>query len=119
MRLVVTGGAGYIGGHVVRALVQAGHEVHVVDNLSNGHAESARGAALVVGDVTAPGLLVTLAERVSAQAILHFAARIQVGESVARPDLYYGTNVGGMMCVGAAAQKLRIPVVFSSTAAVY
>jgi UDP-glucose-4-epimerase GalE len=119
MRVVVTGGAGYIGGHVVRALAQAGHEVHVVDDLSNGHAEAVGGAALTVGDATTPGLLQDLAERTGARAILHFAARIQVGESVARPDAYYQTNVGGMTRVAAVAQTLRIPVVFSSTAAVY
>ena len=119
MRVVVTGGAGYIGGHVVRALVGAGHEVHAIDDLSNGHTDAAVGATLAVGDVTTQGLLAELAGRVRAQAILHFAARIQVGESVARPDLYYATNVGGMMQVGAVAQALGIPVVFSSTAAVY
>ena len=119
MRVVVTGGAGYIGGHVARALVAAGHEVHVIDDLSNGHADAAVGCALTVGDVTAPGLLEELAARVGAQAILHFAARIQVGESVARPDLYYQTNVGGMIRVAGVAQRMRIPVVFSSTAAVY
>src|SRR5207247_852555 len=60
-----------------------------------------------------------LAGEFSARAILHFAARMQVGESVARPDLYYGTNVVGMLRVCEAAAARRIPVVFSSTAAVY
>jgi UDP-glucose-4-epimerase GalE len=119
MRVVVAGGAGYIGGHVARALARAGHEVHVVDDLSNGHAESVHGLPLTVGDVTAPGFLQEICDGAEAQAILHFAARIQVGESVARPDLYYQTNVGGMMRVGAVALARRIPVVFSSTAAVY
>ncbi len=119
MRVLVTGGAGYIGSHVVGALQRAGHEVTVVDDLSNGHADAVRGCELVRGDVTTPGLLMDLAKRAGSQAILHFAARIQVGESVQRPDLYYGTNVGGMLCLGAVAQQMRIPVVFSSTAAVY
>src|SRR5262249_41800026 len=67
-------------------------------------------------DVTTPGLLRELAS--GARAILHFAARIQVGESVARPDLYYGTNVGGMLRVCEAAAAHKIPGVFSSPAAV-
>ena len=119
MRLLVTGGAGYVGSHIVVALGAAGHEVHVVDDLSNGHADAVRGATLVQADITTPGLLLGLADRVGAEAILHFAARIEVGESVARPDLYYATNVGGMLAVAATASALRIPVVFSSTAAVY
>jgi UDP-glucose-4-epimerase GalE len=119
MRVIVTGGAGYIGSHVVRALVAAGHVVTVIDDLSNGHADMVKDAELVRGDVTTPGLLRELAASIDAQAILHFAARIEVGASVARPDLYYATNVGGMIAVAGVAQARKIPVVFSSTAAVY
>jgi UDP-glucose-4-epimerase GalE len=118
--VLVTGGAGYIGSHVVHQLVRAGHAVVVVDDLSGGH-----GAALPDGvvferaDVTQEGVLESLSARTNARALLHFAARIQVGESVARPDLYYGTNVTGMLRVAQVAASRRIPVVFSSTAAVY
>jgi UDP-arabinose 4-epimerase len=119
VRVVVTGGAGYIGSHVVHALVRAGHQPYVLDDLSNGHADSVTGVPLEEGDVTAAGTLASLVRRTEAQAILHFAARIQVGESVARPDLYYQTNVGSMLRVTEVASELRIPVVLSSTAAVY
>lgn len=119
MRVVVTGGAGYIGSHVVKALGEAGHEPFVLDDLSNGHADAVTGVPLEVGDVSAPGTLAQLVRRVDARAILHFAARIQVGESVQRPDLYYATNVGGMLRVTEIASQLRLPVVLSSTAAVY
>ena len=117
MRVVVTGGAGYIGSHCVKALVRAGHTPFVIDDLSNGHRDAVD--EVEVGDVTAPGVLAAFARRVEAQAILHFAARMQVGESVLRPDLYYGTNVGGMLRVAEVARERRIPVVLSSTAAVY
>jgi UDP-glucose-4-epimerase GalE len=120
MRVLVTGGAGYIGSHVVRALLDAGHAVTVIDDLSGGHEDAVPPAVrLERGDVTAPGVLAATVERAGAEAILHFAARIQVGESVARPELYYGTNVGGMVRVVEVASACRLPVVFSSTAAVY
>jgi len=120
VNLLVTGGAGYVGSHVVAALVRDGRRVLVVDDLSNGHAEALPGAVeLERADVTASGILPQLAAKFGARAILHFAARIQVGESVARPDLYYATNVGGMLRVIEAASAGRLPVVFSSTAAVY
>jgi UDP-glucose-4-epimerase GalE len=120
VRIIVTGGAGYIGSHVAFALARAGHTLLVLDDLSSGHREQlAPGAELAELDVTAPGALEGCVRRFGAEAILHFAARIQVGESVARPDLYYATNVGGMVRVIEAASAARIPVIFSSTAAVY
>jgi UDP-glucose-4-epimerase GalE len=119
-RALVTGGAGYIGSHVVRALVDGGHDVLVADDLSNGHAADVAAAArLERVDVTAPGVLERLGRAFGAQVIVHFAARIQVGESVARPELYYATNVGGMLRVIECATALGAHVVFSSTAAVY
>jgi UDP-glucose 4-epimerase len=118
MRVLVTGGAGYIGSHAVRALLHAGHEVHILDDLSSGHADTVpAGVELSRGDVTQPGVLFAAAAR--CDAILHFAARIQVGESVTRPELYWSTNVGGMLRVIETASARRLPVVFSSTAAVY
>jgi UDP-glucose-4-epimerase GalE len=119
MRVVVTGGAGYIGSHVVRALLRAGHQPFVLDDLSNGHEDALAGVPLTVGDVTAPGTLAGLVREVKGEAILHFAALMQVGESVQKPALYYHVNVGGMLRVAETATELKIPVVLSSTAAVY
>jgi UDP-glucose-4-epimerase GalE len=119
MHVVVTGGAGYIGSHVLHVLREAGHTATVIDDLSSGHREALGGAELVEGDVLVPGLIDEVVRRSGAQAILHFAARIQVGESVRRPDLYYATNVGGALAVARAAFDHRLAVVFSSTAAVY
>jgi UDP-glucose-4-epimerase GalE len=119
MKAIVTGGAGYIGSHVVRALVAAGWQVLVVDDLSSGHADDVRGVPLERADVTAPGVLDGLQRDFGAEAILHFAARIAVGESMAQPQSYFATNVGGMLRVIETASRARVPVVFSSTAAVY
>jgi UDP-glucose-4-epimerase GalE len=120
MRVLVTGGAGYIGSHAVRALIAAGHEPTVLDDLSSGHADALPpSVALERLDVTRPGALAGAVEGSGAEAILHFAARVQVGESVAHPDKYWSTNVGGMIRVIEVASARRLPVVFSSTAAVY
>ncbi len=118
--VLITGGAGYIGSHVTRALRAAGHRAVVADDLSGGHREAVPpDVPLEVGDVTEPGWLMAVADRHRAGAIMHFAARIQVGESMARPELYYATNVGGMLRVCEVASARAVPVVFSSTAAVY
>jgi UDP-glucose-4-epimerase GalE len=118
--LLATGGAGYIGSHVVRALRSAGHDVVAYDDLSQGHADALLGAPLVRGDVLDTALLRdTLAAR-RVECVLHFAARCYVGESMERPELYWHVNRDGTRSLlsamaGAGCRAL----VFSSTCAVF
>ena len=120
MRLLVAGGAGYIGSAVGALLVAEGHDVIVLDDLSTGH-EGARcppGASFVRGTLRddAPRLLADGVEN----AVLHLAAKSLVGESVARPSLYWGNNLGGSLALLEAMRAAGTPrIVFSSTAAVY
>jgi len=119
-RLLVTGGAGYIGSHCVRALVGRGHDVVVYDDLSEGHADAVLDARLVVGDILDTKLLEsTLAEH-GTDAVLHFAARCYVGESMEQPDLYWRINRDGTRSLLAAMDTAGVGcLVFSSTCAVY
>jgi UDP-glucose 4-epimerase len=120
MKLVVTGGAGYIGSIVSRRLLRAGHEVVVLDNLERGHrAALPQDVRLEVADLRDP-----LAAREALQdgydGVLHFAALSLVGESVRHPERYYRTNVGGTLNLLEAMVAAAVPrLVFSSTAAVY
>jgi len=118
MRLLVTGGAGYIGSVVASMAAAAGHEVTVLDDLSTGHADAVPpSAAFVRGAVRdqAPALLAA-----GADAVLHFAARSLVAESVAQPSLYWQHNLGGTLALLEAMRVAGTPrIVFSSTAAVY
>ena len=121
MKVLVTGGAGYVGGVSVDAILAAGHDVVVLDDLSTGHAAIANPAARLVtgsyGDEAATRALLE-AERVDA--ILHCAARSLVGESVQDPAKYYRDNVAGGVALLEAARNAGVRrVVFSSTAAVY
>lgn len=120
MRVLVTGGAGYIGSHVVAELVRAGHEVLVYDNLSRGHAAAVAGVPLICGDIAdAEKLQAVMRENVM-QAVMHFAAHSLVGESVANPQLYYVNNVaGGLQLLQAVLAAGVRYFVFSSSAAVY
>jgi len=118
MRLLVTGGAGYIGSVVAAQLADGGHDVVVLDDLSAGHADAVPAAASF-----RPGTLREDAEPVLAggiDAVLHFAAKSLVAESVAHPDRYWENNLGGTL---ALLEAMRITgtrrIVFSSTAAVY
>ena len=120
-RLLVTGGAGYIGSHVTRLLVETGDQVAVYDNLSSGHAWAVLpGAELIVGDLGDRLPLEALFAERRFDAVLHFAAHIDVAESVREPAKYYSNNVvNALGLFKLAAQHGVGCVIFSSTAAVY
>jgi len=120
MRLLVTGGAGYIGSIVVRQLARDGHEVVVFDNLTQGHrAAVPPEMRLVVADLLDPEALEGLLHE-GFDAVLHFAALALVAESVSHPERYYRTNVGGTLNLLEAMRNAGVDrLVFSSTCAVY
>lgn len=118
--LLVTGGAGYIGSHVVRQLGEAGHKVTVLDNLSTGFAEAVLHGELVVGDTADRALVDRLLSERRIDAVLHFAAHIVVPESVAEPLRYYGNNTCASRNLLDCCRRAGIErFIFSSTAAVY
>jgi UDP-glucose 4-epimerase len=121
MKVLVTGGAGYVGGVSVDAILAAGHQVVVLDDLSTGHAAIANPAArLVTGSYGDEAATRGLLEAEGVDAILHCAARSLVGESVLDPAKYYRDNVAGGVALLEAARGAGVRrVVFSSTAAVY
>ncbi len=120
MRVLVTGGAGFIGSHACKALADAGALPVVFDNLSTGNADAVRWGPLVRGDVRDSGALVSAMRQFRINSILHFAASAYVGESVANPALYYDNNVGGMGALLRAAREANITrIVFSSSCATY
>ncbi|TVQ38452.1 MAG: UDP-glucose 4-epimerase GalE [Wenzhouxiangella sp.] len=118
--ILVCGGAGYIGSHMVRSLGERGFAVTVLDNLSTGHAEAVDEAELVQCDLLdAPGLDRVFAER-RFDAVMHFCALSLVGESVREPLAYYRNNVTGTLNLLAAMQRHAVDrLVFSSTAAIF
>lgn len=118
--ILVTGGAGYIGSHAVKALRRSGRGVVVYDDLSAGHRAAVGDAALVEGDVGSVDRLRHTLRRHEVSAVMHFAARLSVPESVADPIGYYRTNVTGALAVleAMAAENVR-SFVFSSSCAVY
>ena len=118
MRVLVTGGAGYIGSVVAAQLIAADHEVTVLDDLSTGHADAVpRGAHFVKGTLRDRSAEV-LADGIDA--VLHFAAKSLVGESVADPQKYWSGNLGATLTLLEAMRVLKVRnIVFSSTAAVY
>lgn len=123
MAVLVTGGAGYIGAHVVRLLVADGREVVVVDDLSTGAAERVDGVPLVRADLADPDARPRVAAALrehQVDEVFHFAARKKVPESVERPTWYAQQNVGGLVNLLDAMRDADVGrIVFSSTAAVY
>ena len=123
MAVLVTGGAGYIGSHVVRLLTDRGDDVLVVDDFSTGIASRVNGLPVVDLDLAAADAedrLVAAIEEHGVDSIIHFAAKKQVGESVEEPIMYYRQNIGGLTNVLAAVERTGITsLVFSSSAATY
>jgi UDP-glucose 4-epimerase len=120
MHVLVTGGAGYIGSHAVRALLRAGHEVTIYDNLSLGHRQAVPPERLVIGSLHERERLTELMRGKRVDAVMHFAAFTLVGESVTDPQKYYLNNVAGSVSLFSAMLEANVRrCVFSSTAAVY
>lgn len=119
MKVLVTGGAGYIGSHAVREFLEAGHQVAVLDDLSKGHRGAVpAGVALVAGDLGDAGTLERALD--GAEAVIHFAGLLSVAESVAAPGPYYQTNVAKAIALLTAMIRTGVGrMIFSSTCAVY
>jgi UDP-glucose-4-epimerase GalE len=118
-RILVTGGAGYIGSHTVYALLRKGYEVVVADDLSRGHRHNVEPERLRVLSLADTAALTKLLSE-GFDAVIHFAAYIAVGESTVEPELYFANNVGGSVSLFTAMIRTGVRrLVFSSTAAVY
>ena len=119
--ILVAGGAGYIGSHMVALLIEKGYDVVVVDDLCTGHWQAVKGGAkLRVGDVKDRGFLDRVFSEFSIDGVINFAAFSLVGESVTAPLKYYDTNVGGAVSMLTAMKNHGVDkIVFSSTAATY
>ncbi|SDK08292.1 UDP-glucose 4-epimerase [Methylophilus rhizosphaerae] len=120
MKILVVGGAGYIGSHMVKMLLESEHEVITLDNLSSGHADAVLGGVFVEGDLADIACLDQVFDKYQPEAAMHFASFIQVGESVRKPDIYYQNNVGNTLNLLNAMLKFDVKkLIFSSTAAVF
>lgn len=119
-KILVTGGAGYIGSHTCKMLKNQGYEPVVYDNLSRGHSWAIKWGPLVKGDLQETERIVRTLQEHQIQAVIHFAAYAYVGESVQKPELYYENNFGGSLSLLKAMQKAGTKkIVFSSSCATY
>lgn len=120
MRILVTGGAGYVGSHTARLLDRRGHEVWVYDNLSQGHRGAALKGRLIEGELVDRAKLESLLQAKKIEAVMHFAASALVGESVVNPAKYYQNNlVASLSLLEAMRAAGTARLVFSSTTATY
>jgi UDP-glucose 4-epimerase len=120
VKVLVCGGAGYIGSNMTAMLAAEGHEPFVFDNLSKGHLPAVKSAEFIRGDLADYRLLVDTLKKYKIEAVMHFAAFIEAGESVQAPLKYYQNNVSNTQCLLSAMEAAGVAkFVFSSTAAVY
>ena len=120
MKVLVTGGAGFIGSHVCKLLAAKGHAPVVYDNLSRGNRSAVKWGPLEEGDIADVGRVKDVLQRHRPDALMHFAAFAYVGESVQNPIIYYHNNIGGSAALlEAVVDAHRVPIVFSSSCATY
>jgi len=120
MRILVTGGAGYVGSACLRYLLQEGHEAFAFDNLVQGHSQAVPEGRLTMGDLAETDKLAQLMDEQRIEAVMHFAAATCVGESVDNPDYHYGNNIGGTRSLLNAMRTAGVRrMLFSSTCATY
>ena len=120
MRILVTGGAGYIGSYMVKLLTAQGHDVVTFDNLSTGFRDAVQSGRFVEGDLGDPNAIESLFEEFAPQVVMHFAGYIQVRESVIEPSLYYQNNFCNTIHLLNAMVKCGVPyLIFSSTAGIF
>lgn len=120
MTILVTGGAGYIGSHLVKALLKKNEPLLIIDNLSTGHEKAILGGEFVKGDILDKGFIQAIFQKYSIKSVIHLAAKTIVPESIEKPLDYYETNVVGTLNLLAACKQHNIKqFIFSSSAAVY
>ncbi|WP_099190558.1 UDP-glucose 4-epimerase GalE [Tepidibacter mesophilus] len=120
MAILVTGGAGYIGSHAIKYILEENEEIIVADNFSTGHKEALFGGKLYEGDIRDEQFLDKVFKENSIEGVIHFAASSLVGESMIDPYKYYDNNVSGTLCLLKKMNEYNVnKIVFSSTAATY
>ncbi|MCL4212076.1 MAG: NAD-dependent epimerase/dehydratase family protein, partial [Phycisphaerales bacterium] len=120
MRVLVTGGAGFVGSACLRHLLRHGVEAVAYDNLSQGHRQAVPADRLIVGDIADASAVEHALRQVKADAVMHFAAATYVGESVTDPEFHYRNNIGGTLSLLNAMRRSGVKrMLFSSTCATY
>jgi UDP-glucose 4-epimerase len=120
MTILVTGGAGYVGSHTLAELQRQGHDVVVFDSLEYGHRQAVRDCPLYVGDLLNPSEIGAVFDRHDVERVIHFAAYVEVGESMRKPARYFRNNVQGTVNLATAMVEHGVrDIVFSSSSSVY
>lgn len=120
MRILITGGAGYIGSHIVKELLKKKHQIFIYDNLSQGHRQAVLGGVFIKGDLADKNRLDKVLKKYKPQVVIHLAGFIEAGESMLKPEKYFQNNVlnGSNLLAAMIRNKIKY-IIFSSSAAVY